>query len=375
MANNRRKARHDMEPRKRLYIYMHPEGDGGAGGGGAGGGGAGGGGQGAGGGNGQGAGAQGGGQGGEGQPSAADARAFLAEYSDPDVLKSVPDDKVVPWYARVKGKVDEFGKSFPAEWRKLVAGENPEHLKTLERFQSPKALYESYAALRGKLSSGELREMTPFPEKGTPEQQTQWRTINGIPEKPEDYKPQLPQGAKLTDDDQAVIAGMAKAAHAAHMRPEHFNANVGWYLQTKNERAQALHDKNLEVQDATEETLRAEWGADYKGNIARIEGLLDMAPKGVKETVANARAADGTALLNNADFARYMVDLARQINPAGVVLPGSGGNMSQSIDEEIKGIEELMRTNRSEYNRDEKKQARLRDLYDARDRLRGGKAA
>jgi hypothetical protein len=310
-----------------------------------------------------------------GQPSAADARAFLTEFADPEVLKTVPDDKVLPWYTRVKGKVDEFGKQFPADWRKQIAGDNAESLKTLERFASPKALYDSYGALRSKMSSGELREMTPFPEKGTPEQQAQWRTLNGIPDKPEDYKVVTPQGAELTDDDKSVLQGMAKAAHEAHMRPEHFNANVAWYLQTKDARAQSSYDRNEELRSATEETLRTEWGPDYKGNIARMSGLLDMAPKGVKETVLGARMADGTALLNNADFARFMVDMSRQLNPAGVTLPGAGGSLTQSIEDEIGSIEKLMREDRSAYNKDESKQKRLRDLYAARDNMKARKAA
>jgi hypothetical protein len=339
--------------------YMYPEGDQGAAGGQGG--------------QQQGGGQQGGGQQGQQQPSAADARTFLVDYvHDPEFLKSVPDEKVVPWYERVKTKVDEFGKQFPQDWRKLVAGENADHLKTLERFQSPKAMFDSFVTMRQKMSSGEL--LSPFPEKGTDQEKAEWLRIAGIPEKPEDYKILAPQGVEITDEDKSVFANMAKTAHAAHMRPEHFNAYVSWWLQEKDTRADALYVKNEQARMAAEEALRSEWGQDYKANTSRISALLDLAPKGVKEKVLTARTAEGTALLNDADFARFMVDVARQLNPAGVVLPGAGGNIAQSVEDEIKDIEKFMRTNRSEYNRDEKKQSRLRELYAARDKL-GKKAA
>ena len=76
-----------------------------------------------------------------------------------------------------------------------------------------------------------------------------------------------------------------------------------------------------------------------------------------------------------ADLVKTLVDWARQLNPAGVVLPGAGGNLAKSIDDEITQIETLMKTDRATYNKDEKKQARLRELYAARDKIGAKKAA
>src|SRR3990172_7441397 len=57
------------------------------------------------------------------------------------------------------------------KWREQLAGDNPDDLKTLERFASPKVVWDGYKEFRTKLSKGELKAVTPFPEKGTPEQQ------------------------------------------------------------------------------------------------------------------------------------------------------------------------------------------------------------
>lgn len=310
---------------------------------------------------------------------AASARGFLKDFvNDEGVLKAVPDDKVVGWAGHLKSKVDGFGNQFPEKWRDLVAGDNVEHKKTLERFQSPKALYESYAALRQKMSSGELKPVSPFPDKGTPEEQTTWRTINGIPAKPEEYLAafKAPEGVELSDDDKAVLGKLSATAHASHLPPSAFNATASWFLSEKQARAEAREDKDAEFRASSEDMLRAEWGTDYRQNVARIGALLDTAPKGVKEQLAGARLSDGSRFGDHPEVLRFLADISRQVNPAGVVLPGAGGNLSQSIEDEIGGIEKTMRENRSKYDKDEKMQARLRELYAAREKVQGqGKKA
>lgn len=309
---------------------------------------------------------------------AATARGFLKEYvNDEGVLKAVPDDKVVGWATHVKTKVDSFGNQFPEKWRDLVAGDNVEHKKTLERFHSPKALYESYAALRQKMSSGELKATTAFPDKGTPEEQAAWRAASGIPAKPEEYLAafKAPEGVEMTDDDKAVLGKLSASAHASHLPPSAFNATASWFLAEKQVRADARADKDDEFRATSEDTLRAEWGTDYRQNVARIGALLDTAPKGVKEQLAGARLSDGSRFGDHPEVLRFLVDISRQVNPAGVLLPGAGGNLSQSIEDEIGGIEKTMRENRSKYDKDEKMQARLRELYGAREKLQGKKAA
>lgn len=325
------------------------------------------------------------GNGGQGQGSAnpvfADAnaaRTFLKEYvPGEDYLKAFDDTKVVPFATHIKTKVDEFGKQFPADWRTQIAGENQDALKTLERFQSPKALYDSYGALRSKMASGELKAITPFPDKGTPEEQLTWRTANGIPESHDGYVKSLKlgDGVKLTEDDQKTVESFAKSAHAAHLSPGHFNATVGWFLSEKQARDTARAEKDAEYRMQSEDALRSEWQTDYRGNIARINALLDQAPQGVKDLVLGGRLSDGTPIGNHPATLNWLVSLSRQTNPAGVVIPGAGGSLPQSIDDEITKIEKTMKEDRGAYNKDEKMQARLRELYSARDKFSGKKAA
>jgi hypothetical protein len=324
-----------------------------------------------------GGGAGGGGAAGGGQPAFADAaaaRAFLKDYVPAeDYIKPFDDAKIMPFAAHLKTKVDGFGKQFPEGWRQLIAGDNAEHMKTLERFQSPKALYESYGALRAKMASGELKPVTPFPDKGTADEQNAWRAANGVPLAAEEYIKtlKLPDGVVLGDDDKTVVDGFAKSAHAAHMPPAHVNATVAWYLQEKEARAAARAEAEDQRRMQTEDALRSEWGPDYRGNVGRVKALLEGLPKELAEGLSGARLADGSMVMNNPHALKWLVDVSRQFNPAGVVLPGSGGTQIQSVEEEIKGIEKVMREDRGTYNKDEKKQQRYRDLLSAYEKMAG----
>lgn len=314
---------------------------------------------------------QGGQQQQQAQPSVRDQ--FTQLLGDSKLIEGIPDDRVAALYPALKGKFDEFGKQFPADWRKLVAGDNADHLKTLDRFQSPKALYESYNTLRTKLSSGELKPVTAFPDKGTPEEQNTWRAANGVPEKADGYNFSLPKGVELSDDDKGVLANMQAAAHAKHVPAQHAQAFADWFLGEKQTRAQQRAENDVAYRESSEDAMRSEWGADYKGNRARIGALLDMGPKAIRETLGKARLADGSLLGDNPEWLRYFADISRQLIPQGVVLT-EGADIGKSVDDEIASIEKMMKTNRKAYDKDEKAQVRLRELYTARDRL-GKKAA
>jgi hypothetical protein len=88
----------------------------------------------------------------------------------------------------------------------------------------------------------------------------------------------------------------------------------------------------------------------------------------VNDGLLSARGPDGVPTLNNPDVMRWLVSMARELNPAATVVPGSG-NATASVADEIANIEKTMRENRRAYMADEKMQARYRQLLDARERL------
>lgn len=258
---------------------------------------------------------------------------------------------------------------WPADWRqKLPAYEK--NAKVYDRFASPNALAESYLALKQKLDSGELKASTPYPDKGTAEEQVAWRKSHGIPEKAEDYATHFADGLVIGEADKPFVDDFLKAAHAANLDPAQVNTTLRWYYDLQEKNFAQIEEQDAKFLSESEDALRAEWGGEYRANINAIKGLLDTLPGDVRELFMGARLADGRAVLNHPDMARWLVSTAKTINPMASVVPGAGANLATAIEDEIASIEKVMRTDRKTYNNDLKMQQRLRDLYDARDRAK-----
>ena len=267
-------------------------------------------------------------------------------------------------------------QAWPNTWREDFAGGDEKLAARLQRFTSPKDIFTSYRALEQRLSSGELKAVTPFPEDGAPEQQAAWRKENGIPEKPEAYDLKFDDGLVVGEDDKPWVDSFLKAAHAKNMPNDQVKATLKWYYDFKDSQDAAREQADADVARKVIDELRAEWGTDYRTNMNGIHALLDTAPEGVKAKIMNTRQADGTPLMSDPDFLKFMTGLFRQINPVTSI--GYGGDDSQvakSIDDELNQIREVMRTNRPKYNKDERMQARYRELLSAQERMGGSKKA
>ena len=270
-----------------------------------------------------------------------------------------------------EGAGDDGGKGAPANkwpdtWRQELAGDNEKELKQLERYQSPKDIWNKARALEQRLSSGELR--STLPKDATPEQLTAWRAENSIPESPDKYEIKFGDGG-LPEEDRPVIDSFLTAIHGKNVNNEQAKATVDWYYAQVQRQTEEREDKDREFAKQSEDTLRSEWGNDYRPNINSIDAIIDLAPNDVKDLIRRGRLANGDPFLSNPSTMKWLAGLALQINPVTTVIPNAGANIGSAIDDEIAGIEKLMRTDRKAYNEDEKKQARYRELLDAKDRL------
>jgi len=321
------------------------------------------------------------------QINPADARAFVANYHpDPESLKSMPDDAVVKYHERVTGahtkfvteavekaKKDLVPQKWPDNWRNEIAGDDEKELKQIERYASPKDVWTKARELEKRLSSGEFKRATPFPEKGTDEEKANWRKEAGIPEAPEKYEiPVGKDGKPVADAKLPEVQNLLRAAHAANIPPAHVAATLQFLSEESARVAEQDRLEDEKDQKAADDYLRAEWGTEFRRNQNLVEGLLDGAPKGLKDVLTQTRLADGTLLKNHVDMQRFLVQLALQVNPVSTVLPGHSGDLGQGINDEIAKFEKLMGDRRSEYWKGPKaaeNQQRYRDLITARERM------
>lgn len=266
------------------------------------------------------------------------------------------------------------GPTFPSTWRADLVGGDDKAAKLLERYATPQDFAKAHLDAVKKISSGELAK--PLPKDATPEQVTEWRKGNGIPEKPEDYFAKLPNGLVIGADDKPLFDEVATKLHARNVQPEVIHDLAEWYYGMQDQQIKTQQAADAEAKPALESKLRELWGADFKANANVYASYLEAAPKEVQDVLKSARDAEGNFILYRPEVVSWLVAQAREINPAGHITPaGNDGNV-QSIQAEIDGIEKFMRTNRTDYNKDEAKQARLRQLYEARIKLqKRGQAA
>lgn len=299
-------------------------------------------------------GAGGGSGAGDGGVEPAKAREFLTAFApNPDMVKDLPDDQVLAWHGSVNKQLtthaDNAVKS--VDWRKSIAGDNADVMKTLERFQSPKALYESYAEFRTKLSKGELRAVSEFPAKGTDEEKAAWRQQNGVPVTPDKYEIKLGDDVQMRDADKGLIEDFTKFAHERNMTSAAVNDAANWFFAGRAKREADAQQAFETAKRDTAATLGGEWGPDYKGNLNKIQGLLDSTiaddedGKALKQIIANTIAI-------NPAMARHYAQIALQINPTGTMVPGGHETNVTSITDRLKQIDKMRREDRAAYDKD-----------------------
>lgn len=288
---------------------------------------------------------------------------------------TVVADQVIDADAKPADVVADASKEvvpdWAADWREKMAGGDEKELKRLSRFNSPVDVYKSARELERKMSAGEVK--SKLPENATPEQLTAYRKDNGIPEKSDGYLESLPDGLVIGADDKPLISAYLEQVHGKNASPAVVAATLDWYYKTQETQIAELATADKAFRQSAEDTLRGEWGGEYRSNVNSIKAFLSEAGSSgdvpFNDLLMNARLADGQLLGSHPDALRWLARLANDANPSGFVSPAAGGSQADSIETEMTAIETKMRTDRRAYDKDEKMQARYRDLITAKERL------
>lgn len=257
----------------------------------------------------------------------------------------------------------------PSDWatkRTEYANGDEKLLARLSRYSSEKDVVDAMIAAQNKISSGGLK--APLPEDPTPEEISAWRAENGIPLKPEDYGVKAPDGA-----DEAQLGEFLNTAHELNLKPEQVAKLVEWRAAVEQQAAEQRAELDAKAKNEGTETLREDWGSEYKLNINLITGLLDGAPEGLKDQIMGGRLADGSMIGNSPAALRWLASIAREVNPTATVVPGSGVNAAQAIQSELDNLSVMMGDNNSEYWKGPKADAyqkRFRELTTVQSKIK-----
>lgn len=254
------------------------------------------------------------------------------------------------------------------DWRVKLAGGDEKELKRLGRFATEADVYKAYRELEKKKSSGEL--VTKLSKDATPEELTQWRKDNGIPESADKYDLSFDNGLVIGEEDKPLIDKFVTKMHGENATPSQVKAALASYYDIVAEQQRAIAEKDVEFKSANEEALREEWGGEYKKNLNAVNGLLSSMPEDVREYFDNARAPSGNALGSDANVLKWLASVAYEINPAATVMPSSMSNPSGAISDEIKAIEKIISSDKAdEYWKDQKMQDRYAQLMSAQQKI------
>lgn len=262
--------------------------------------------------------------------------------------------------------------AFPEDWRKHIAGENLELLKTLERIKDPALLGKKLSELN-KLASAKGAGPKKPGEGATPEEIELYRKEAGLPEKPELYveNVNLPDGRVLGEDDKAIAASFAAKVMGTDYTQAQFDSAIAWYTDHMEESQANLADEDRSFKAASLGELKTEWGPDYTRNVQVIGTLFNDAPAELSDRVLKeARDASGRLLGNDPAFVKWASGLAREINPTASIIP-PGTDSGKGLDTELAELQTLMAKSDSEYWEGPKaaaNQKRYYDLISARDK-------
>lgn len=261
--------------------------------------------------------------------------------------------------------------AWPENWRNLYAGEDGKKLARLERFTDPVKAFDALIEAQNKIRSGEFAK--PLPANANEQERTEWRQANGIPEKPEGYFDKLPDGLVIGKDDQPLFSEFAKVMHDQNVPPAAVQQVVKWYYDLQDKQMSTVEQADKQHSREAVDKLRDQWGNDYRANMGQVSSLLDGLGGDMKNQFMDATLPDGRRLFNSPEFVTWVAGLAREINPAGVLIPASGNDQIKSIEAELATLKGKMGNKASDYWKGptaEKQQERYRQLIEAQQKLK-----
>lgn len=277
-------------------------------------------------------------------------------------------DKTIAEGGDAADKVSKAPQTFPDDWREKLAGTDAKELERLKRFGSPADMHKAYVSLATKVSAGELRSVTKLPENATAEQIAEYRKAHDVPEAPDKYDTKLDGGIVIGDMDKPIVDSFLKFAHENNIPQGEVKKNLQWFFQNQQEQITQQIEQNQEARASAIESLKEEWGGEYKANMNGIRGLWDLLPKDSVSALLGGVTATGTMTGDDPTMLKMFNQIARLVNPAGTVVPGST-DPAKDITTEIESLNKQMADKNSDYWRKPELQQRYRDLVTARDRL------
>ncbi len=242
-------------------------------------------------------------------------------------------------------------------WREIGAKGDEKRLQRLQRYGSIDAAFDAMFAAQSRISSGELKPS--LRKDASAEEMKEWREAHGIPESFDKYD--LGKDVKIGEEDKPFFNALMKRMHDKHATPDVVKETVQTYYDMRKQVMETRAEHEKEVSKQAEDTLRAEWGGEFRRNMNLIHGLLDgSGSQGMKDKLLTGYLSDGTPVGSSPEALKMLLGLALINNPTGIVVPGGSGATGEGIKEELEKLQKIPTSKKSD-----KDSERQRHLIDA----------
>lgn len=236
--------------------------------------------------------------------------------------------------------------AWPENWRLDMAGGDEKLAKQLERYQNPGDVSKALLAAQQRIRSGEYRRVTPPPDGKDEAALAAWREENGLPKDAAEYSfDGVVEGFSMEKADpttKAALTEFQKTFHGANLTKDQAAGVMKGItaVTMKQMEEQAIAD--AEYGDTAEDTLRAEWGAEYRKNVeANLKFLKQKLGDEGALGLLRARTPDGRILGDNPALSKLINEMVRM--DGGDEIYGGGGD-AKGVDSRIAEIQALMGT-------------------------------
>ena len=264
----------------------------------------------------------------------------------------------------------EGSSSWPTTWREDMAAGDTKAADVLKRYQSPADMAKALLAAQQRIRSGEYKRAAPANAED-PEAMKAWRDEQGIPNAPDEYAiPALAnvEFENLPENVKESIGAIRTTFHEANLTGDQ-GAKVAKAFTEIAEKQMALEAQaDARNAEGVEDTLRAEWGAEFRPNLKMNLAHMEQAFGELTDPILLARTPDGRRLCDIPEFNKAINSWARS-NGSDVIYDGEGGG-KKSVAGRIEEIQAVMRTDFGKYQRElEPEYRRLLEEQEKRGKL------
>lgn len=140
-----------------------------------------------------------------------------------------------------------------------------------------------------------------------PELAKEWREERGVPETPDAYEWEQPEGIELSEQARETLTAFGQVAHSLDLSAEAANKLVDFVREQGQQRLAEVDKTDIST---AKDALHQQWGERAESNLKNVKGLFNELPPDLSKAIREARLSTGSRLSNDPSFLAMLADYA-----------------------------------------------------------------